>query len=132
ERLGWELAGLRCLVQGFGKVGGVAALELVEKGATVIGVADYSGGIVADDGLDLAALQQWVAEHGSVQGFAGARSVTNAELLEQPCDVLVLAALEGQLTAQNAPRIQARMVAEGANGPTTVEADAVLADRGIP
>jgi len=132
RRLGWELAGMRCIVQGFGKVGGIAASELVERGAVVTGVADYSGAVHAEDGLDLAALQAWQADHGSLADFPDVAHVTNAELLELPCDVLVLAALEGQLTAANAGRVQARMIAEGANGPTTVEADAVLAERGIP
>jgi glutamate dehydrogenase (NAD(P)+) len=132
ERLGWKLAGMRCVVQGFGKVGGVAAMELVGRGAVVTGVADYSGGVYAEGGLDLAALARWTAEHGSLQGLPDVRHVTNAALLELPCDILVLAALEGQVTAANAGRIQARMVAEGANGPTTVEADAMLAERGIP
>jgi len=130
-RLGWTLAGQRYVVQGFGKVGGVAALELADQGATVIGVADYSGGVAAESGLDIPALQRWVGEHGSVQGFPGARGLTNAELLELPCDVLVLAALEEQVTGKNAARLQARMIAEGANGPTTVEADAILAEKGI-
>jgi glutamate dehydrogenase (NAD(P)+) len=132
ERLGWELAGLRCIVQGFGKVGGVAASELLERGAVVTGIADYSGGVYSEDGLELAALARWTAEHGALEGFPDVKHVTNAKLLELPCDVLVLAALEGQLTGDNAGRVQARMVAEGANGPTTVEADAVLAERGIP
>jgi glutamate dehydrogenase (NAD(P)+) len=132
RRLGWELEGMRCIVQGFGKVGGIAATELVERGAVVTGVADYSGAVHAEEGLDLAALQAWQADHGSLADFPDVAHMTNAELLELPCDVLVLAALEGQLTAANAGRIQARMVAEGANGPTTVEADAVLAERGIP
>lgn len=132
QRLGWELAGLRCVVQGFGKVGGIAAAELVERGAIVTGIADYSGGVCAEDGLDLAALARWTSEHGALEGFPEVTHLTNAQLLELPCDVLVLAALEGQLTGANAGRVQARMVAEGANGPTTVEADAVLAERGIP
>jgi glutamate dehydrogenase (NAD(P)+) len=132
QRLGWELKGLRCIVQGFGKVGGVAAAELVERGAIVTGIADYSGGVFSEDGLDLVALAHWTSEHGSLEGFPDVAHVTNAKLLELPCDVLVLAALEGQLTAENAGRVQARMVAEGANGPTTVEADAILAERGIP
>ena len=132
HRLGWELKGLRCIVQGFGKVGGVAAAELIERGAIVTGVADYSGGVYSEDGLDLGALAHWTSEHGSLEGFPDVSHVTNAKLLELPCDVLVLAALEGQLTADNAGRVQARMVAEGANGPTTVEADAILAERGIP
>ncbi len=132
QRLGRELAGLRCIVQGFGKVGGVAAAELADRGAVVTGVADYSGGVYAEAGLDLEALSRWTAEHGSLEGYPDAAHVTNAELLELPCNVLVLAALEGQLTAANAGRVQAQMIAEGANGPTTVEADAILAERGIP
>jgi glutamate dehydrogenase (NAD(P)+) len=132
ERLGWQFAGLRCVVQGFGKVGGVAASELVERGAIVTGVADYSGGIYSEDGLDLAALTRWTAEHRSMAEYPDGTHVTNAKLLELPCDVLVLAALEGQLTEANAGRVQARLIAEGANGPTTVEADAILAERGIP
>jgi glutamate dehydrogenase (NAD(P)+) len=132
QRLGWELAGLRCIVQGFGKVGGIAASELVERGAVVTGVGDYSGGIHSEDGLDLAAVARWTAEHGALEGYPGVSHVTNGALLELPCDVLVLAALEGQVTAAIAGRIQARMIAEGANGPTTVEADAVLVERGIP
>jgi glutamate dehydrogenase (NAD(P)+) len=131
ERLGFELRGLRCAVQGFGKVGGIAAAELVERGATVIGVADYSGGIFAEGGIDLGELHAWAAENSGVAGFPSSQAVSNAELLELPCDVLVLAALEDQLTADNAPRVQARLVAEGANGPTSVEADEVFADRGI-
>src|SRR5438093_327912 len=131
ERLGLQLADLRCVVQGFGKVGGVAADELAARGAAVVGLADYSGGIVSDERLDLASVREWVAENGGVAGFPGARAVTNAELIELPCDVLVLAALEDQLTADNAPRVQARMIAEGANGPTSVEADEILAARGI-
>ncbi len=131
ERLGLSLAGLRCVVQGFGKVGGVAALELVGSGATIVGLGDYSGAVHAADGLDVEDARRWVAENGRLAGYPGAREITNQELLELSCDVLVLAALEGQLTAENAPRIKARMIAEGANGPTTVEADAILAERGV-
>jgi glutamate dehydrogenase (NAD(P)+) len=132
ERLGWKLAGLRCIVQGFGKVGGVAAAELVSRGAVVTGVADFSGGVYCEDGLDLAALSRWTAEHGPLAEYPDVVHVTNSQLLELPCDVLVLAALEGQVTEANAARVQARLIAEGANGPTTIEADAILAERGIP
>jgi glutamate dehydrogenase (NAD(P)+) len=130
-RLGWQLSDQRCLVQGFGNVGGVAAQELTARGATVLGVSDISGGVYDEDGIDVAGAQQWVAAHGSLDGYS-AQHVTNAELLELPCDVLVLAALEDQLTAENAPRIEAKLIAEGANGPTDVDADAILAERGIP
>ncbi len=131
-RLGWELAGRRCVVQGFGNVGGVAAAELQGRGATVIAVSDVSGGLVDDDGLDVPALMAFAAEHRSLEGWPGGRRVPNAELLELPCDILVLAAREDQLHADNAARVQARLVAEGANGPTSIDADAILAARGIP
>ena len=132
QRLGWNLSELRCVVQGFGKVGGVAALELAERGATVVGIGDYSGGVHDPNGLDVPALASWTCERPLARGGRRAAKVTNAELLELPCDLLVLAALEDQLTEENAPRIQARMVAEGANGPTSLEADEILAERGIP
>ncbi len=131
DRLGLRLEEQRCVVQGFGNVGGVAAQELVAKGANVLAVSDISGGAYSDHGLDLAAVHEWIADHGTLEGYPEAEHVTNAELLELPCDILVLAALEGQLTGENAPRIDARLVAEGANGPTTIEADAILGERGI-
>jgi glutamate dehydrogenase (NAD(P)+) len=95
-------------------------------------VSDISGGVYAPEGLDLGALRAWIADHGSLEEYADAQHVTNAELLELPCDILVLAALEDQLTAENAPRIDTRLVVEGANGPTSIEADAILGERGIP
>ena len=131
ERLGWRLADQRFVVQGFGNVGGVAADDLAARGARVIAVSDLSGGVVAEDGLDLQAVRRWVDEHGSLADYPDARHVSNAELLELPCDVLVLAAREDQVTEENAGRIDARLVAEGANGPTSVEADGVLAEREI-
>ena len=132
RRLGFELAGTTCVVQGYGKVGGVAAHELAARGAKVVGVSDIAGGIHLEDGIDFAALDAWRAKEGGVLGFPGSREVTNAELLELPCDVLVLAATERVLTEENAGRIAAKVVAEGANGPTTLPADAILAERGIP
>jgi glutamate dehydrogenase (NAD(P)+) len=133
ERLGMPLPEQRCVVQGFGNVGGVAASELHDKGATVIAVSDISGGIFAPDGLDIPELHAYVAEHGSLEGYVeGVTRITNEELLELPCDVLFVAAREDQLVAENAPRVQARLIVEGANGPTTLEADAVFAERGIP
>ena len=130
-RLGWRLADQRCVVQGFGNVGGIAAQELADRGATVLGVSDISGGIHNAAGIDVAAAARWVVEHGSLAEYPDCEHVTNAELIEQPCDILVLAALEDQLTGENAPRIETKLVAEGANGPTSVEGDAILADRGI-
>jgi glutamate dehydrogenase (NAD(P)+) len=98
----------------------------------VVGVSDYSGGLHDPDGLDLADVEEWVRVSGKLEGYPRARFLSNADLLELPCDVLVLAALENQVTAENAGRVHAALVAEGANGPTTVEADAVLGERGIP
>jgi glutamate dehydrogenase (NAD(P)+) len=131
RRLGWDLSDQRCVVQGFGNVGGIAAQELAATGAAVVAVSDISGGVHAEHGLDLARVRMWVEDHGSLEGYPEAEHVTNAELLELPCDVLVLAALEDQVTGENAARIDARLIAEGANGPTSIEADAILADRGI-
>jgi glutamate dehydrogenase (NAD(P)+) len=130
QRLGWRLAEQRCVVQGFGNVGGIAAQELADKGAAVIAVSDVSGGVYDERGLDLADLRAWVAEHGSLTGHPGER-LTNEELLELPCDILVLAAREDQVTGANADRLRTRLVVEGANGPTSVEADRILAERGI-
>lgn len=129
--LGWELARSRCVVQGFGNVGSIAAYELFDRGATVIAVSDVSGGVYLRDGLDLAALRAHLDAHGTLAGF-GAQQISNAELLELDCDLLVLAAREDQVTAANAPALSCRLLVEGANGPTTVAADMVLARRGIP
>ena len=131
-RLGMPLSLQRCVVQGFGNVGGVAATELHTHGATVIAVSDISGGVHSPDGLDVPELHQYVAEHGSLAGYDKGERVTNEELLELPCDVLVVAAREDQLTGANAARVHARLIVEGANGPTTLEADAIFAERGIP
>jgi glutamate dehydrogenase (NAD(P)+) len=132
QRLGWKLAEQRCVVQGFGNVGGTAATELAARGAKVVAVSDISGGVYSERGLDLNVVRAWINDHASLEGFPDVQHVSNAELLELPCDVLVLAALEDQLTAENAPRIDAKLIAEGANGPTSIEADAILAERGIP
>lgn len=131
-RLGRGLAGRRCVVQGFGNVGGVAASELHEKGAVVVAVSDVSGGVYDEGGLDVPDLHAHATEHGSLEGYDRGERITNEELLELPCDVLVLAAREDQLTGANADKVRASLVVEGANGPTTIEADAILAERGIP
>ncbi|HEU4450009.1 MAG TPA: Glu/Leu/Phe/Val dehydrogenase [Gaiellaceae bacterium] len=132
RRLGWTLADLSFVVQGCGKVGGVVSRELAARGARIVGVSDIDGGVVDPAGLDVDRIDAWLREHGGLAGFPDADEVTNAELLELPCDVLVLAATEEQLTSENAGRVRARLVAEGANGPTTLEADDILAERGIP
>jgi glutamate dehydrogenase (NAD(P)+) len=131
ERLGWELAGQRCVVQGFGNVGGIAAHELADRGATVIAVSDVSGGVHDPAGLPIHELSDFAKEHGSLELWERGERISNEELLELECDILVLAAREDQVTEANADRVHARLVAEGANGPTSLEADAILADRGI-
>ncbi len=126
------LAGKRIVVQGLGNVGYHAAKFLTEAGAVLVGVAEADGGISAPDGLDLEALMAHRRSTGGVLHFPGAAHLpSNAAALELPCDILVPAALEGQLTEANAPRIAARIVAEGANGPTTPAADAILGQRGV-
>jgi len=132
HRLGRVLAEQGCVVQGFGNVGGVAASELHEQGATVIAVSDVSGGVHDPAGLDIPALHAWAEEHGSLAGYPNCERLTNEELLELPCDILLVCAREDQLTLENAGRVQAKLIVEGANGPTTLEADAIFVERGIP
>jgi glutamate dehydrogenase (NAD(P)+) len=132
KRLGWELSAATAVVQGYGKVGAVAAQELVLRGAKVVAVSDIAGGVYDPDGLDLGDVDAWRLDHADLEGYPRAQAVSNDELLELPCDALVLAATENQVTGANAGRLQTRLVAEGANGPTTLEADEILAERGIP
>jgi glutamate dehydrogenase (NAD(P)+) len=126
-----ELRGARVVVQGFGNVGSVVARLLWREGAIVVGVSDFRGGITNSRGLDIRELTSHVKQAGTVLGFPGAEPVGNAALLELPCEILVPAAVGGQITVENADRIRARVVAEGANGPTTPEADHILDDRGV-
>ncbi len=123
---GWDFDGIGVVVQGFGNVGSVTAQTAYEMGCKVIAVSDVEGGIYNPKGIDIPRLRRYMREHPTVQGFDGADTITNAELLELPCDVLVPAAMENQITRANAARIKARIVAEGANGPTTPEADEIL------
>jgi glutamate dehydrogenase (NAD(P)+) len=118
-------------IQGFGNVGSTSARLLHELGCTIVAVSDISGGVYNARGIDVYRALRYSKEHGSLRGLPDAEAVTNAELLELPCEVLVPAALENQLTAKNAARIQARLIIEAANGPTTPEADHILNDRGI-
>jgi glutamate dehydrogenase (NAD(P)+) len=122
----------RVVVQGFGNVGRATARIASQLGCRVVGVSDVKSGLYDEDGLDVAALDQHVRETSYLEGFPGADRIENSELLEQPCDVLIPAAVENQLTEANAGRLRCRMVVEGANGPTTLEADAILRERGIP
>jgi glutamate dehydrogenase (NAD(P)+) len=133
SRLGWDLAAQGCAVQGFGNVGGIAATELHDKGARVVAVSDISGGVYSPSGLDIPTLHAYVAQHGSLEGYTkDVERITNEELLELECDILVLAAREDQVTAENAGKLRCKLVAEGANGPTSIEGDRILAERGIP
>jgi glutamate dehydrogenase (NAD(P)+) len=118
-------------VQGFGNVGSAAAAIGQEHGATVIAVSDVRGGIYNPKGLDIPAVAAHLAATGSVVGFAGGDYITNEDLLELPCDILMPAALESQITKHNAADIRARMIVEAANGPTSPDADEILNDRGI-
>jgi glutamate dehydrogenase (NAD(P)+) len=129
--VGLPLAGARVVVQGFGNVGSVAACLLYDQGCRVVAVSDVYGGLYNPDGLNPYAVQEHVRRTGRVQGFPHADAVTNQQLLELPCDILVPAAVEGQITADNAARVQARLIVEAANGPTTPDADEILADRGV-
>jgi glutamate dehydrogenase (NAD(P)+) len=129
--LNLPLTDARVAIQGYGNAGSIAATLLAEQGATIVAVSDSTGGIYNPAGLDPSKVSAWKREHGSVVDFPGADEVTNAELLELDCEILVPAALENQITAQNAGNIRARIVAEAANGPTTPEADAILHDNGV-
>ncbi len=131
REIGLELRGARVAIQGFGNVGSVTARLLWREGATVIAVSDARGGVFNARGLDIRALGAHAAQAGTVAGFPSGDPISNAELLEVPCDVLVPAALGGQLTERNADRVHAKILAEGANGPTSPEADEILADRGV-
>lgn len=131
KRLGWNLPDQRVVVQGFGNVGSIAAKLLAEAGATVVGVSDVTGGYYNQQGLDIAALLRYSRSNGSLEAYPEAQRISNAELLALPCDILVPAALEGQLTAENADTVKAKLIVEGANGPTTPEADRIFDDKGV-
>jgi glutamate dehydrogenase (NAD(P)+) len=126
RHLGIELKKAKVAVQGFGNAGSIAATLMVEEGATVVAVSDSTGGIHNPNGLDIAKVIGWKKEHGTVQGFPGSKDITNPEVLEVECEILIPAALENQITERNADRIKARLIAEAANGPTTPEADQIL------
>jgi len=130
KHLGMELPKCRVAVQGFGNAGAIAAQLLHAQGSKIVAVSDSTGGIYRPEGLDPDKVLAWKQEHHSVCGFPGTRDITNEELLEIDCDVLIPAALENQITAENAGRIKARLIGEAANGPTTPEADEILYKNG--
>ena len=131
HRIGLNLVGARVAVQGLGNVGGVAAKLFAEAGCRVVAVQDHVSTIYCDSGFNITDLLAYVAETGSVQGFASAELLESEQFWQVPCDILVPAALEQQITATNAHQIKAKLVIEGANGPTTPEADDILAERGV-
>jgi glutamate dehydrogenase (NAD(P)+) len=126
RHLGMELPKARVAIQGFGNAGSIAAQLIHEEKATVVAVSDSTGGIHNPAGLDVHRLIQWKQEHGTVQGFPGSKNITNAEVLEVDCDILIPAALENQITERNAKNVKAKLIAEAANGPTTPEADEIF------
>jgi glutamate dehydrogenase (NAD(P)+) len=128
---GNEVAGRRVAIQGFGNVGRNLALILADQGASIVAVSDSTGGIFKPDGLDVAAAVEHKRTHRSFVGFEGAEAITNEELLILDCDVLAPCALEQVVTADNADKVKAGIVAEGANGPVTPEADQILDERGV-
>ena len=131
KHIGLEITGARVAVQGFGNVGGVAGKLFAEAGARVVAVQDHGGTIYNEAGLDVRALLKHVQENGSVAGFEGAEVIANDSFWDVDCDILIPAALEQQINAQNAHRIKAKMIIEGANGPTTPAADDVLQERNV-
>jgi glutamate dehydrogenase (NAD(P)+) len=131
KHLNAPVEGATVAVQGFGNVGGISAYLLQDRGCKVIAASDSQGGIFSSKGFDARDVLRFKAQTGTVLGYPGTDKITNEELLEVKCDILVPSALEGVITAQNAPKIQTKVIAEGANGPTTPEADEILYDRGI-
>ena len=130
ENAGCRPGKCTAIVQGFGNVGSFAAFGLLGYGVRVTGISDISGGVYHPKGLDLHDAAEWIKGHGSLAGWTGGERVSNEDLLELECTVLVPAALEHVITSHNAPRLQCRFLAEAANGPTTVEADRVIEERG--
>ncbi|MFZ2049494.1 MAG: Glu/Leu/Phe/Val dehydrogenase [Solirubrobacteraceae bacterium] len=131
ERQGRSLSDQAVVIQGFGNVGSVVARELHARGARVLAVSDIYGAIFNPQGLDVPAVARWNDEHCRLEGFPDAEALTGREILELDCDILVPAALERQITGENASRLQCGLLVEAANGPTTPEAERVLRERGI-
>ena len=126
RHLGMELNKSTVAIQGFGNAGSIAATLITAEKATVVAVSDSTGGIHNPNGLEIPKVIGWKQEHGTVQGFPGSKDISNAQILEVDCDILIPAALENQITDRNAGNIKARLIAEAANGPTTPEADDIL------
>jgi glutamate dehydrogenase (NAD(P)+) len=131
KHLGFELKGSRVAVQGFGNVGSIGSQLMAEQGAKIVGVTDWKGGVQNDKGLDILALIEHVAKHKTVAGFAGGEPLAAADVFKLDVDILVPAALEKQITIDNVNDIKAKLIIEGANGPTTPEAHKILHERGV-
>jgi glutamate dehydrogenase (NAD(P)+) len=130
-KIGLPMQQARVAVQGFGNVGSLAADFLAKEGATIVAVSDKSGGLVNPKGLDVADLLAWTREHRQLTGYPRAEKISNEELLTMDCDVLLPAALENVITSKNARKIKAKVICEGANGPTTAGADKILEEKGV-
>ncbi len=131
DKLGMKPENTRVAVQGFGNVGSVAAKKMWEAGCKVVAVSDVHGGIYNDKGIDISKLVEHVAHTGTVVDYPDAERISNRETLSAPCEVLIPAALEGQIDEIVAPEVQARIIAEGANGPCTLEGEQILLERGV-
>jgi glutamate dehydrogenase (NAD(P)+) len=131
KHLGFDIKGAKVAVQGFGNVGSISAELLAGIGAKIVAVTDWKGGVCNEGGLDVSKLADYVRQHKTVDGFSGGEHFSNEQLFSHPVDVLIPAALENQITMENAPRIRAKVVVEGANGPTTPDAHKHLHERGV-
>jgi glutamate dehydrogenase (NAD(P)+) len=131
KHVGFSIKGAKVAVQGFGNVGSVSADLLAKEGAIIVGIVDWKGGVYNASGLDIAKLLEWVGQHKTVEGFPGGEPLAGAELFKLDVDILIPAALENQITIENAPVIKAKVIIEGANGPTTPEANKHLHERGV-
>jgi glutamate dehydrogenase (NAD(P)+) len=131
KHIGFDIRGATVAVQGFGNVGSVSADLLAKEGAVIVGVTDWKGGVYNAKGLDITKLLEYVQQHKSVDGFPGAEALKREDLFKLEVDILIPAALENQITKENAPQIKAKVVIEGANGPTTPDANKHLHERGV-
>jgi glutamate dehydrogenase (NAD(P)+) len=131
RHVGFEIAGSRVAIQGFGNVGSVSAVLLQRMGARIVAVTDWKGGVCDERGLDVDAMVEYARQHRTIEGFPGGQPLTNDDLFRLDVDILLPAALENQITMKNARDVRARLVIEGANGPTTPEAHRVLHERGV-
>ena len=131
KHLGMAVEGCRVIVQGFGNVGSNTAKLMWDKGYSIIGIGEYDGALYNPNGIDIEALLQYKAKHGTIHGFTEAEAADKDDLLTRPCEILIPAATENVITSRNADRIRAKILAEGANGPTTPVADEILADKGV-